>query len=187
MDGTGADSYFYQNVYDISQSQHRIVRVSKGSNRKTLALKLFQFCNFNLKTQQRYILQKEVNFSQEELSCLVDSLRGFLRTFDKMSNCLQFPLTKPKVNIASREAKDNLFTHYYNNILDNPNRQNRFLSFRFRNNNSCNIFLEKFELHGNQFTPTEIVKPNDREIDHLYKNRYYAANKCELIESNNDV
>ena len=64
-DETDVDSYFYHNIFDISQSQHRIVRVSRGSNKKSFVMKLFQFCDF--KTQQRYILQEEVNISKREL------------------------------------------------------------------------------------------------------------------------
>ena len=55
LDETDVDSYFYHNIFDISLSQHRIVRVSRGSNKKSFAIKLFQFCD--LMTQQRYILQ----------------------------------------------------------------------------------------------------------------------------------
>ena len=53
--------------------------------------------------------------------------------------------------------------------------------------NSCLLSLKKFELHSNQFIPSENVKLNHREIQHLYKNRYYVANKCETFESNYDV
>ena len=56
LDETDVDSCFYHNIFDISQSQHRIVRVSRGSNKKSFAIKLFQFCD--LKIQQRYILQE---------------------------------------------------------------------------------------------------------------------------------
>ena len=45
LDGTDVDNYFYHNIFDISQSQHRIVRVSRGSNKKSFAIKLFQFCD----------------------------------------------------------------------------------------------------------------------------------------------
>ena len=34
LDETEVDSNFYRNIFDISQSQHRIVRVSRGSNKK---------------------------------------------------------------------------------------------------------------------------------------------------------
>ena len=61
LDETDVNTYFYHNIFDISQSQHQIVRVSRGSNKKSFAIKLFQFCD--LKTQQRYNLQEEVTIS----------------------------------------------------------------------------------------------------------------------------
>ena len=51
LDETDVDRFFYQNIFDISECQHRIVRVSRGSNKKIFAVKLFQFCD--VKTQQR--------------------------------------------------------------------------------------------------------------------------------------
>ena len=148
LDETDVDSHFYHNIFDISQSQHRIVRVSRSSNKKSFALKLFQFCD--LKTQQRYFLQEEVNISKRELTCLADNLRDFLKNFDQAGKCIQIPLPKPKVEIGSKKSKNNLFAHHYNDIIENPNRQFR-LSFRFENNNSCVFSLKKFELHGNHF------------------------------------
>ena len=110
LDDTDVDSYFYQNIFDIFQSQHRKVRVSRCSNKKSFAIKLFQF--FDLRTQQRYILQEKVNISKREPTCLVDSLRDFLTTFDHASKCIQIPLPKPKVEIGSTKSKSNLFAHY---------------------------------------------------------------------------
>ena len=121
LDETDVDSYFYHNIFDISQFQHRIVRVGRGSNKKSFAFKLFQ-CG-DLKTQQRYILQEEVNISKRELTCLVDNLRDFLKTFVQASKCIQIPLPKPKVGIGSTKSKDNLFAHYYNDIIEHPNRK----------------------------------------------------------------
>ena len=115
------------------------MRVSRGSNNKSFAIKLFQFCD--LKTQQRFILQKEVNISKRELTCLADSLSDFLKTFDHASKCIQIPLPKPKVESGSTKSKDNLFAPYYNDIIEHPNRQLR-LSFRFGNNNSCLFFIK---------------------------------------------
>ena len=175
---------FLPQFFDISQSQQLIVRVSRGSNKNSFAIKLFQFCD--LKTQQRYILQGEVNIFKGELTCLVDSLRDFLKTIDQASKCIQIPLPKTIVEIGSTKSKDNLFVHHYNVIIEHPNRQIR-LSFRFGNNNSCVFSLKKFELHRNQFVLTEIVNLNHREIHLRYKNRYYIANKCEIIESNYNV
>ena len=127
-----------------------------------------------------------MNISKRELTCLVDILHHFLKTFDHASKSIQIPLPKPKVEIGYTKSKNNLFVHYYNDIIEHPNRQIR-LSFRFGNNNSCVFSLKKFELDGNQFTLTEIVNLNHCEIPHLYKNRYYGANKCEIIESNYNV
>ena len=184
LDETDVDSYFYHDTFDNSQSQHRIVQVSRVSNKKSFAIKLFQFCD--LKTQQRYILQEEVNISKNELTCLVNNLRDILKPFDQASKCIQIPLPKPKVEIGSTKSKVNLFAHYYHDIIEHPNRQ-ICLSLRFGNNNSCVFFLKKFELQGNQFILAEIVNLNYREIHHLYKNGYYVANKCEKIESNYNV
>ena len=184
MDETDVDSYFYQNIFDISQSRHRKVRASRGSNKKSFAIKLFQLCD--LQTQQRCILQEELNSSKRELTCLVDNLRDFLKTFDRASKCIQFPLPKPKVEIGSTKSKDNLFAHYYKDIIEHPNRQIP-LSFRFGNNYSCVFSVKMFELLGNQFFLTEIVNLSHREFHHLYKNRYYVAYKCEIIESNYNV
>ena len=137
------------------------MRVIRGSNKKSFAIELFQFCD--LKTQQRYILQEEVNISKRELTCLVDNLRDFLKTFDHASKCIQIPLPKPKVEIGSTKSKDNLFAHYYNDIIEHPYRRIR-LSFPFGNNNSCVFSIEKFELHCNQFILTETVNLNHREF-----------------------
>ena len=183
-DQAEVDSNFYNHMFDISHYQHRIVLVSRGSNKKSFAIKSFQF--LDLLTQQRYILQEDVKISKRELTCLVHSMRDFLKTFDHTSKCIQFSLPKPKVEIGSTKSKDNLFAHYYNDTIERPNRQIR-LSFRFRNNNSCVFSIKKLELHGNQFILTEIVNINHRELHHLYKNRYYGANICEKCESNYDV
>ena len=147
LDEADVDSYFYHNIFDISQSQHQIVRDSRGSYKKLFAIKLFQFCD--LKTQQRFILQEEVNISKRGLTCLVDNLRAFLKTFDQASKCIKIPLSKPKVEIGSTKSKDYLFAQYYTDIIEHPKKETR-LSFRFGNTNSCVFSLKKFELHGNQ-------------------------------------
>ena len=143
-DETDVDKYFYHNIFDNSQYQHQIVRVSRGSNKKSLTIKLFQFCG--LKTQQSYIIQDEVNIRKRDLTSLVDSLRDFLKTFDHASKRIPIPLTKPKVEIGFTMSKDNLFGHYYKDIIEHPNRQTRLL-FQFRNNNSSVLSIKKLELH----------------------------------------
>ena len=64
LDETDVDSYFYHNILEISQSYNRIVRVSKGSNRKSFAFEVFQFCDSKL--QQRFILKEVVSISKKK-------------------------------------------------------------------------------------------------------------------------
>ena len=124
--------------------------------------------------------------SKKELNYLLDNLCDFLKTLDEAINCIEILLPKPKVDIGSTKSKDNLFAQYFNDTNGHPKRQFRFL-FRFGNNNSCVFSIKKLELHGNDFVLTQIVNPNPREIHHLYKNRYYLAKRCEIIESNYEV
>ena len=145
MDETDIESYFYHKNFDFSQSQYRIVRVSRGAVINSFAIKFFQFCE--LKTQQRYILQEEVKISKRELTCLVDSLRDFVKTFDYASECIQITLPKPRIEMGSTKSKDNLFAHYYNVIIEHTKIQIR-LSFQFGNNNSCVFSIKKIELHA---------------------------------------
>ena len=44
-DETDVDSYFYHSILDIALIHNRIVRVSKGSNKKLLLLNCFSFAN----------------------------------------------------------------------------------------------------------------------------------------------
>ena len=64
LDETNVDSCFCHNILDISQSHYGIVRVSKGSNKKSFAFKVFQFCDSKL--QQQCILKEEVSISKKE-------------------------------------------------------------------------------------------------------------------------
>ena len=179
MDETDVDSCFYHTFFDLSESQHRMVRVSRGSSKESFAIKLFELCD--LKTQLRYFLQEKLNISKRKLTCLVDSLRDFLKIFDHASNCVQIPLLKPRVEIGSTKSKDNLLAHYLNDIIGHRNRQIP-LSFRFGNNITCVFSTKKLELNANKFFLTAIVNLNHREIHHLYKNRWlYVANKNRIL------
>ena len=104
LDETDVDSYFFHNILDISQSHNRIVRVSKGSNKKSFAFKVFQFCDSKL--QQRFIL-KEVSISKNEIESLLDSLGEFLKAFDQANKVSQIPLPKPKFEIGFTKQKTN--------------------------------------------------------------------------------
>ena len=184
FDETDVDSYFYHNILDISQFHHRIVPVSKGSNRKSFEFKVFHFCDSKL--QQRFILKEEVSISKKEFESLLDSLGEFLKAFDQANKVSEIPLPKPKFEIGFTKAKDELFSHCYKDIIENLNRQIR-LSFRFRKNKTCVFSIKKFEQYGDQFILTEVVNLSYREIKHFYKNRFFVAYKCDIFESNYNV
>ena len=142
LDETDVDSFFYHNILDLSQSYHRNVRVSKGSNKKTFAFKVFHFCDSKLR--QRFILEEEVSISKKEIKSLHDNLGEFLKAFGQAHKVSQIPLPKPKFEIGFTKAKDELFSHCYKDIVEHLNRQIR-LSFRFEKNKTCVFSIKKFE------------------------------------------
>ena len=180
LDETDVDSYVYHNILDISQSHNRIVRVSKGSNKKSFAFKVFQFCDSKL--QQPFILKEEVSISKKEIESLLDSLGEFLKAFDQANKISQIPLPKPKFEIGFTKAKDELFSHCYKDIAEHLNRQIR-ISFRFEKNNTCVFFIKKFEHYGDQFILTEVVNLGYREINHLYKNRFLLLTSVTFLRA----
>ena len=184
LDETDVDSYFFHNILDISQSHNRIVRVSKGSNKKFFAFKDFQFCDSKL--QQRFNLKEEVSISKNEIESLLDSLGEFLKAFDQANKVSQIPLPKPKFEIGFTKAKDELFSHCYKDIVEHLNRQIR-ISLRFEKNKICVFSIKKFEHYGDRFILTEVVNLGYREIKHLYKNRFFVAYKCNIFQSNYNV
>ena len=93
LDEIDVDSYFYHNILDNSQCHHRNVRVSKASNKKSSAFKVFHFCDSKL--QQRFILTEEVSISKKEIESLLDSLGDFLKAFDQANKVSQIPLIQP--------------------------------------------------------------------------------------------
>ena len=184
LDETDVDSYFYHYILDILQYHHRIVRVSKGSNKKSFAFKVFHFCDSKL--QQRFILKEEVSISEKEIESLLDSLGAFLKAFHQANKGTQIPLPKPNFEIGFTKAKDKLFSDCYKDIVEHLNRQIR-LSFRFEKNKTCVFSIKKFEHYGDQFFLSEVVNLSFREINHLYKNRFFVAYKCDIFESNYNV
>ena len=184
LDETDVDSYFYHNILDISQSHHRLVWVSKGSNKKSFAFKVFHVCDSKL--QQRFFLKEEVSISKKETEFLLDSLGEFLKAFDQTNKVSQTPLPNLKFEIGVKKAKDELFSHCYKNITEQLNRKIR-LSFWFEKNKTCVFFVIKFEHYGDQFILTEVVNLGYREIKHLYTNRFCVTYKCDIFESIYDI
>ena len=168
MDKTDVDSYFYHNILDIALIDNRIVRFSKGSNKKSSAFKLFQFCN--LKNQQRFILEEEVSVSEEELAAILNTLGQSLKQYDKT---VKFPalylLPKPKREIGFTLFKDELCTNYFQHIKEHCKRQIR-LSFRFERNKEFCFSTEKFRIVGEQNVLTEIIYLRHCEV-HSFKKK----------------
>ena len=86
LDETDVDSYFYLNIMHIALIDNRMVRVSKSSNKKVFALKLFQFCK--LENQQRFTLEEEVSVSLKQLAATLNTFRQFVKQYDK---AVKFP------------------------------------------------------------------------------------------------
>ena len=145
---------------------------------------MFQFCDSKL--QQRFILKEEVSISEKDIESLLDSLGEFLKAFDQANKVSQIPLPRPKFEIGFTKANDELFSHCHKDIVEHLNRQIR-LPFRFENNKTCVLSIEKFEHYGDQFILTEVVNLGYHEINFLYKTRFFVAYKCNIFESNNDV
>ena len=154
MDERDVDSYFCHNILDISQSHHRFVRVSKGSNKKSFAFKVFHFCDSKL--QQRFILKGKVSISKKEAESLLESLGEFLKAFDQANKVSQIPLPKFKYEIGFTKAKDKLFSHCYKDIVEPLNKSIR-LAFRFEKNKTCVFSIKKFEHYRDHFILTEVV------------------------------
>ena len=169
---------------DNSQSRHRKVRFSKGSNTKSFAFKLFHFCDSKL--QQRFFLKEEVSISTKEIDSPLDSLGEFLKAFDQVNKVSQIQLPKPKFEIGFTKAKDEVLSHCCKDIAEHLNRQNR-LSLQFEKNKTCVFSVKKFEHYGDQFILTEVVNLGYCQIKHLCKNRLFVAYKCDIFENNYDI
>ena len=107
LDETDVDSYFYRNNFDISQSQNRIVRVSRGSNKKSFEIKFFQFCD--LKTQQRYILQEAVKPPKERSFVWSTVCAKFSKLLITLASAYRFPYRSSKLRLHLQSQKTIFF------------------------------------------------------------------------------
>ena len=116
LDETDVDSYFYHKTLDIALIDNWIVPVSKGSNKKIFAFKLFQFCN--LKNQQRFRLEEEVSVSLKKFAVILNTPRQFLKQYDEAVKFALYSLLKPKQEIGFNFLKRNSF-HFFSKTLKN--------------------------------------------------------------------
>ena len=121
-------------------------------------------------------------FLQKSTQVFVKQFARFPSNSDKFSNCLQIPLSKPKIETGSTNSKDNHFVHYYRDIIEHPNRRSSLI-FRHGNNTSWVFIINKFKLPGYHFILAETVNLNHSEIHQLYKYRCYFAKECEKIKN----
>ena len=105
LDETDVVSYFFHNILDISQSHNRVVRVSKGSNKKSFAFKVFPFCDSKL--QQRFILKEEVSISKNEIESLLDSLGEFPKLLIKPTKYRRFHYPNQNLRLDLPKQKTN--------------------------------------------------------------------------------
>ena len=99
-----------------------------------------------MRNQQSFILEEEVTVSLKQLAAILNTLRQFLKQYDKTVNFpALYPLPKPKQEIGFILFKDELFAHYFQDIKEQCNRQIR-LSFRFERNKDCCFSIKNLKL-----------------------------------------
>ena len=140
-----------------------------------------------MKNQQRFILEEEVSVSLKELAAILNTLRQFLKRYDKTVKFPSlYPLPKPKQEIGFTLFKNELFAHYFQDIKKHCNRQIR-LSFRFEGKKECCFSIKKFQIVGEQNVLKEIINLRHCEVQSFDKNGYYTASKCGTFDSNYDI
>ena len=179
FDETDVDFCFSHNIWDIALKDNRIVRVSKRSNKKIFAFKLFQFCN--LENQQRFILEEEVSVSLKKLAASLNTLRQFLKQYDKTVKFpALYPVPKPKQEMGFTLLKDALFAQYFQDIKEHCNRKIR-LSFRFERNKECYFSSERFPIVGQQNVLTEMINLRHCEVHSLTKSVTILPQSVEFL------
>ena len=97
LDQTDVAHSFQHNIFDVSRTQHRIARVSKGSIKKSFGEKFLQFCE--LKLQQRYTFWEKMHVSKRELISWADSLRDFFNLMTMRASAYRFLNGDPKMKL----------------------------------------------------------------------------------------
>ena len=86
--------------------------------------------------------QRRSQHFQKIIESLLDSLGELLKAFDQANKLSQIPLPKPMFEIGLTKAKDEPFSHCYDDIFEHLNRQIR-LSFRIGKNKTCVFSIKK--------------------------------------------
>ena len=103
-----------------------------------------------MKNQQTFILEEEVSVSLKEPAAILNTLRQFLKQYDKtVKFSALYPLPKPKQEIRFSLFKDQLFAQYFQDVKEHCNRQIR-IYFRFERNKECFFSIKKFQIVAEQ-------------------------------------
>ena len=178
------DSWFDHNIYDISQSQHRIARLSKIAKKTSFAVELFHFCD--LKTQQRFILQHRKKFSKKHLVLSSTVSACFWKVLIKRASAYRINYWSPKLrlNLQIRTTVCSLFTPKGSlniQILTFVSRS------AFETKNLAVITSKSLRYTVISSYLHKLSTLTFPKFTTTHKNRYQVPNKCEVMESNCDV
>ena len=124
-----------------------------------------------------------MSVSLEELAAIFNTLRQFLKQYDKTVKFpALYPLPKPNREIGFPLFKDELFAHFFQDIKEHCNRQIR-LFFRFE----CCFSIKKFQIVDEQNVLKEIINLRHCKVHSFYKNCYYIASKSGIFDSSYDI
>ena len=169
FDWTDVDSFFYHNILDLSQSHHRLVRVSKGSKKTLLISKCFSFAiqKRNWVSSRHFGRVSQSSWSNQQT--IADSITSLAEISDWIYK-------------SKRRTAQSLLQGY---------------SWAFEQTNSIFVlvwkeqdlllFRPKFEHYGDQCILTWVVNLGYREIKHLYKIQFFVAYKCDIFDNKYDI
>ena len=176
FDEIDIDRYFNHETFDISQSHHRIPRVSKNSSKKP-----FQSdCSFLCIEDRAALYRARRKDVSDKIVSAVDNLRHFLKKFVmKQASVCRFQHRNQKTRLVLQSQKT---FSWLINIKIRLNIQIPLL-FRFPTKKTSLFSIKNNELQGIQFMLTEIINLNHHGIQHAFQNRFCVESKCELFQS----
>ena len=103
LDETDVDNYFNHKILDISQSHHRIVRVSKGSKKSLLRSKCF---NFTIQDYSSDLFsRKKWAFPKRKLSLYSTVWANFSKLLIKSTKYHRFHYANLNLRLDSQKQK----------------------------------------------------------------------------------
>ena len=124
-----------------------------------------------------------MSVSLKELAAILDTIRQFLKPYDRAVKLPLYIWPKPKKEIGFTLSKDELLAHFFQGFKERCNRQIRFI-FHSERNNECCFSIKKFPIDGEQNVLKEIINLRHCKVYSFYKICYYIAAKCAIFDSN---